>query len=366
MSRPRRILRPAFLAATLATLVVACTSAPTRTAIPAPLVTNAPSTTSATALPAATPPPTATCPPDGGFSDGSIDVRLIDGFETIELDAVEGEPAGTPDPGEPVETIDPADFQVVGTALGGTDMPTSLAVDTPIAGDVATITELSAEFVPFGGGEPLAVGTSFDAAAVTLRLPDREVRGTLRVSATWTTQCGAGEGTGTIRLAVLPATVAAGCPSDDEGLQNTVVLLQEEQVQLDTIDVQLGIVGWSGRWIPAVATDEIPRFAGWDQGETLTVEPGASVVLREAVDDLRLVSIRVTFYDRADVLAYLDPSSTDDVTTLDVIRRNAGAQGRAGIPAPLDPGRYVFEVVGVWQTSCLNLDTYAVIGVDVR
>lgn len=347
----------------LALVLVACSGVPARTGAPTAPLRTAGATATTTARPSATTAPAATCPA-AGFQDASIDLRLLESHETIELQADDGEPAGTPDPGEPFETVDPADAQVVGTVLGGTDIETDL--DTGDDDDSLVITALDAEFLPFGSGEALAVETAFADRELSLRFPDRETRGTLRVSVSWTTPCGAGQGSGSMRLAVLPSSVAAGCPPDEQGLENTVVALQGEEVEVGTLGVPLGIVGWSARWLPAVATDEIPRFAGWDQDATQQAAPGASLVLREEVADLRLVSIRVTFYDRAEVVEYLQPDSTNDPTTLDVIRRNAGPQGRAGIPAPLDPGRYVYEIVGVWQTSCLDLDTYAVVGVDVR
>ena len=113
------------------------------------------------------------------------------------------------------------------------------------------------------------------------------------------------------------------------------------------------------------AVDDFPQFSGWDQVSSVAVQTGTSIVLRESIDDVSLISVRASFYRREDVEAYLDPNSTIELNTVDIQRRSAGAKGRIGIPVTLDPGRYVMEVQGEAQTSCLNLQTYQVISIDV-
>lgn len=362
LPRMRSSTRCVAVLATVVVVLSACSvgGAATPRPIRTPNVTAGP----ATVEPAVTPAPSipATCPPGQDFSEATLDIPTIEGIEPIEL-RVDASP-GEPDPTDAGEPVDPSDSQVTGTVLGGRDIELALDVDTPIPGDRGSISNLAAELLAFGSATPLAVDVTFDGATATIRLPDLETRGTLRISASWTTSCGAGEGSGSIRLAVLPSSVASGCVDTDVTAE-VIAALEEESIQLDSMRVPLVIVSWSERWLDSQFVDEIPQFAGWDRDATLEVAPDQSIVLRESVDDLRLVSVRVVVYDRANVIEFLDPDSTVEAETVDVIRRNAGPLGRAGIPAPIDPGRYVFEVQAVWQTSCLNLESYAVIGVDV-
>ena len=346
-------------------LLAACGSAtPTRpitTAAPTlPVITLAP-----TATPAATEAP-ATCRPNDASPTGTLRIRALDGDGSMELGPIDALPTLAPAPtaSEPAPTLDP-DLIVDATLLGGTDLEVSVDVESAFDGDSVTITSLSGEFVPIGGpARPLEATIGDGDAAI--RLPDVDATGSLRVTAAWATACGTGDGAGQLTIAVVDSSIAAGCPTTDEGFFDLLTDLAPATVTYDTITVPLGVTGWSGRWFEANGVDDFPQFSGWDPDAGIVVAPGASIVLRESVDGLALVSVRAGIYLRDEVEAYIEPGSSTELNVYDVQRRSAGPLGRIGIPAPLEPGRYVFEVQGEAQTSCLDLDTYEVISVEVR
>jgi hypothetical protein len=360
LNLPRWLLVPA-----IALLLAACSgSRPTRAPTTPPALTPIPVITLApTATPLVTAPP-ATCPAGDSTSTATLDIRTTDGIHSIELD--EGDlPSIAPVPtdGEPPDP----DAAPGPTVLGGTDIVASLTVEAIIDGDVATITALTLDFVPAGASEAEAVEVTIEGDRATLRLPDATATGTLRASAEWTTSCGTGAGAGSMGLAVVESAIAAGCPTTEEGFADQLNELAGKVVTFDTLSVPLGVSGWSARWQPdAAGVDDFPQFSGCDSATSVTVAQGASIVLREAIDDLSLLSLRAAFFERADVEAYLDPDSTSELNSVNIQRRSAGEKGRIGIPVNLDPGSYVMEVQGTSQTSCFDLQTYAVISVEVR
>lgn len=347
-------------------LLAACGSTtPTRPITTAtatlPVITLAP-----TATPAATEVP-ATCRPQDANTTATLDIRTTAGLQALELGPIDELATLPPAPtaGAPRPTADP-DLFVEATLLGATDIDVGISIDSTFEGDLGMITALTAEFVPIGAAVAVQVEVEIDRGAVTIRLPDMDATGSLRATASWTTSCGTGEGAGAITVTLLDSSVAAGCPTTSDGLLAQVMALQATKVAYDTLQVPIGAYGWSGRWVPGEAVDDFPQFSGWDRDAALVVAPRASIVLRESTEDLSLLSVRAGIYLRAEVEAYIEPGSSTELNVFDVQRRSAGPLGRIGIPAPLEPGRYVFEVQGDAQTACLNLDTYQVISVEVR
>jgi hypothetical protein len=305
--------------------------------------------------------PTASCAPDGAdASDAILDIWTLDSIEEIDLEAASGLPTVAP-----AATLDPNEVPVNGLVLGGTQIETTLFADGGF-GEAPSVTSVTADFVPFGSGAARPVEATVEGADVQLRLPDDDARGLLRIAIAWTSACGSAAAVGEIPLRVLDSSVAAGCPTSADELFDSLTSLADQTIQFETVEVPLAIVGWSGRWIVANGVTDGPQFEPWERDAVIATAPGASVVVRHAIDDLQLQSIRTAMYERDVVEAYLEPDSTTELTTYDSIRRSAGPLGRVGIPAPLEAGRYVFEAQGTWQTSCLSLVTYNTVSVDVR
>lgn len=345
--------------ATIALIVGACDSSGLRpsassAASAPPMLT--PATLTPTSTPAVTRQPPETCPPDPGTIQASLEIQTPTGFETVDIQA---------DPLPSPASVDPLEIPIVATLLGGVDVTVVIRMSGG-PDDTAEIPALTADFLPFGTATTLPVSVEVDGTTASLRLPDRDLKGQLRVSVSWSTSCTSGDGTGAVGMSVVDSSVAAGCPSTATGLEANLAGFASMHATVGTVDVPLIITGWTGRWIADAGASDIPEFAGWDRDSAATAAPGASVVLSEAIADLALVSIRASTYLRADVVAYLEPDSTDDLGTLAVVRRPANAKGRAGIPVPLEPGSYVIEIEGVWLTPCLSLETYTAVSVDVR
>ena len=334
----------------LALSTVACgrslaSSPPAVTPSPVP-----PPTVEPTIAPTPTPVP---CPADPAAVMGWFDLQSLGDVAILELA-----------PGElgPSASVEPHVVAVQATLLGGT-ASVRLGLDDLPAGEAPTLTRVVADFVPLESTTPEPVGTLVDGDTVTLTLPDRDVRGVLRVEAAWTSSCGAGGGGGSIGVELLDSSVAEGCPTTSDGLLEQVVGFQDTTFSVGTLDVPIVIVGWSGRWTAASAIDDFPQFSGWDTairtdaaGETLP----ARDVLGDGIDYTRL---RFAFFQRADVVAFLE-GSLDEVPVVEVVNRNPTASGRMNIPMEFPPGAYVVEIQGTWQTPCLNLDSYTVVSLD--
>ncbi|MEO8273218.1 MAG: hypothetical protein ABI620_04060 [Chloroflexota bacterium] len=294
-----------------------------------------------------TPEPVATCP--AAPSPAELIFQTGPGTELIPLD---GEPLPTP------EVVDAASVPIVATVLGGVEHVATVSLDEgPVDG--IEITEATADFLPFDTATTLPVKPTIDGGAVAIVLPDSTLSGQLRISVSWSGTCGTGDGSGSLALALVKSAVAAGCPATSDRLLAETAKLDGLQLHAGTLAIPLILTGWSGRWIAGVGASDIPQFAGWDQSRAVTAAPGALVVISETVDALSMVGIQVSIYRRADVLAFLAPDSTGELDTLAFIHRNPGPKGRASIPAPLEQGRYVVEVVGTWLTPCLGLETYS-------
>jgi hypothetical protein len=297
--------------------------------------------------------PVATCP----ATPSSAELAFQAGPET-DLIPLDTEPLPTP------EAVDAASVAIVTTVLGGVEHVASVTLDDGPS-DGITITDATADFLPFETASTVPVKATIDGATVAFVLPDSTLAGQLRISVSWSGKCGEGTGAGSIGLAVARSTVAAGCPAAD-GLIGEVAKFDGLHASAGTLRIPLIVTGWSGRWVPGAGASDVPQFAGWDQAHAVTAAPGALVVVSETVDDLALQGIQVSIYLRADVLAFLEPDSTGELDTLAFIHRNAGPKGRTSIPAPLEPGRYVLEVVGTWLTPCLSLETYSPFSLEVH
>jgi hypothetical protein len=241
-----------------------------------------------------------------------------------------------------------------------------LVVDTELPGDEPAITSIAVEFRPDGAPVWIQAATAIDGSIVTVTVPDVDAKGFLRATVAWTTNCDAGQGSGQLAIVILHSSVAAGCPTTGEGLQQALAPISNDFVTFDALTVPIDVIGYSPRWFEGEFTSDFGQFSGWDRDAGITVARDASIVMREDVDELSLISVRAAFFNRADVEAYLDPDSTNEVNTVDVQRRSAGVKGRIGIPVRLDPGRYVMEVASLMQTRCADLQAYSVVSLDVR
>jgi hypothetical protein len=321
----------------------------TTPAAPSP---SAPQTASPTTLPTAEPP--ATCPPEP--SRAELVLQTGPGSESIPLDA---EPLPSP------ASVDAAVIPIVATVLGGIAHDASVALDQGPA-DGLEITEATADFLPFGTATTQPVKATIGGGTVAFVLPDAALSGQLRFDLAWSGPCGTGAGTGSVGLTLVRKAVAAGCPSASDELATDVARFEDLRAKAGTLGIPLIPTGWSGRWIPGAGASDVPEFAGWDRDHAVTAAPESPVVMSETVDDLSLVGIQISIYTRADVLAFLEPDSAGELDTLAFIHRNANLKGRASVPAPLEPGSYVVEVVGAWLTPCLSLDTYSPFSLEVR
>lgn len=356
--------RSGFLAtiAVVALVVSACIGeTPTPTSIPATLAPATPSpapTPIVTAQPtfAPTPRPTVNCTASGA-SEAGMNLLTPVGFETVDLQTGALE--------SPI-AVEPSEVPIVSTVVGGIELQADLHVGDGLEA-TTVISAITADFVPFGLASALPVTATFSGSTASLRLPDKRVDGQLRVAISWTTECGTGQSTGTIGLTVVPSSVTAGCPTAADDLADALSSLgKAPRVTIGTLVEPITVVAWSGRWILGNGASDVPQFAGWDDSRAVVAAPEAPIVVRESIDDLALVMIQAGIFRRADVDAYLAGGSIDDLETLAFVRRNANAKGRASIPAPLEPGRYVIELTGSWLTSCLSVETYNVVSLQVR
>ena len=316
---------------------------------------------------APTPAPTATAVPtleptadpcaDSASTGASLELHGIDGLLSLELDA------GDPGPGA---TISPTVIEATDTALGGpTDVVLQLGLDDTDDASIELIS-LTADFVPFEATMAEPVSVAIDGRTARLELPGRDVTGVLRVAAAWTSPCGEGNGGGRLGLKLIDPRLSAGCPPTSEGLREQVEALQATTLRLGGpggVQLPIGIVGWSGRWTDAAAIDEVPQFAGWDTAIVVSVPAGATMNVKDVLDGTDFTQLRFAFYERSEVVAWLD-GSRDELTPVDIIRKNPSATGGVEVPLDFAPGRYVVEIQGAWQTPCLDLDTYVVVSVD--
>ncbi len=343
--------RTAFLVLGLVSILVAVSACGgNATPQPTPEATVLP-TVVPTAVPTPTPDPCA----DPDAIDATLQVHGIEGL--LSLDLAPGDPG-------PAATINPFLAEATDPVLGG---PATLELQVELAGGEATdveIDEIVADFVAFEATESEPVIATVDGATVTLQLPDRDVSGVLRVAASWTTACGPGSGGGRIGLRVLDPALAAGCPTTSDGLLEQVIELQATTLRVGTLHVPIGIVAWSGRWIDASAIDEVPQFAGWDTSISATVPAGENLPVKDSLGDgIDYQTLRFAFYRRADVEAYL-AGTLDEVSSVDVVRKNPSATGGVSVPLEFAPGRYVVEIQGTWQTPCLTLGSSTAVSVD--
>lgn len=316
------------------------TSAPTAVPTPSPVPTSAP-----TVDPCADP-----------ASGASFELHTIDGL--VELPLTAGDPG-------PAATINPTIVEETNQMLGGTAL-LELGVDLNVNPASVRLRTVTADFAPFEATESVPVEATIDGSTATLHLPGREVSGLLRVAATWSSACGEASGGGRLGLDLLDPSVAEGCPATSDGLQAQVVDLQKTTLRVGGpagVKLPIGIVGWTARWSDAAAIDDIPQFAGWDTGVVVTVPAGSTMNVKDVLDGIDFTSLRLAFYRRADVTAWL-AGTLDEIASVDVVRKNPSATGGVEVPLDFPPGQYVVEIQGAYQTPCLRLDTYAVLSVD--
>jgi len=357
------MVRP--LALWLAMLLVAGCSSSGRATPPAPAATSvlpsAASTGSPT--PASTPtepPPTPfACPPLPSAVDASFALGVATGVVVMPL-----EPGVAVDPAASFAPIDPGDIVIEGTALGGTELRGTITIDELADDPSIAITAMTARFVPLDASSSSAVGVTPDGADAVITLPNRDADGRLMLEVDWSSSCGSGSAGGEIALTVVNSKVAAGCPTTDDAVFAALQDLGKLRITIGGLSEPLDIISWQTRWMPGNGVDDFGTlFPNWDRGAVITVAPGANVAVREKVDGLDLVSVRAPIYARADVDTYFETDAFPDPVT--VVRRNVNPKGNVNIPAPLDPGSYVFDVQATWRTSCFELQTTRSVSVKV-
>ena len=318
-----------------------------------PRPTDAPTIAPPTAEPTVVPTIDQCADPDS--REASLVIHGIEGLVALELTAG--------DPG-PAATINPFLSEPTDTVLGG---PAAVELQVELAGGEAAGVQLEqvvADFVPFEATASEPVTVTIDGATAVLELPSRDVSGIVRVAASWTTPCGPGSGGGKLGLKVLDPALAAGCPSTSDGLLEQVTDLQATTLRVGTLRIPIGIVAWSGRWIDASAIDEVPQFAGWDTSIAATVPAGENLPVKDTLGDgIDYETLRFGFYRRADVEAYL-AGTLDEISSVDVVRKNPSATGGVSVPLEFAPGSYVVEIQGTWQTHCLKVDSVTSVSVN--
>ena len=333
----------------LVLLTVGC-SGPAPTLRPTAVPTAVPVTPAPTVTPTIDP-----CA-DPSTSESSLVIHGIEGLLALELAAG--------DPG-PAATVNPFLSEATEPVLGGAaNLELQVELANGAAATAVQLDSITADFVPFEATASEPVSATVDGATATLELPSRDVSGVLRVSAAWTTACGPGSGGGKLGLKVLDPGLAAGCPTTSDGLFEQVTELQATTLRVGTLRIPIGIVAWSGRWTDASAIDEVPQFAGWDTSIATTVPAGENLPVKDTLGDgIDYLTLRFAFYHRADVEAFL-AGTLDEISSVDVVRKNPSATGGVSVPLEFAPGAYVVEIQGTWQTACLNLDSYTAVSVD--
>ena len=314
-------------------------------------------------VPPTQPPPTPfACPALPGAVTASLDLRTATGVVSIPL-----EPGVTvPMPSASIAPIDPANVAIEGTVLGGTELRGDLVLEEFQGDPAIVITALTARFVPLDASPSAPVVPALDGASIVLTLPDKDAVGRLLLQLDWNTSCGPGEGGGAAALTVQNSTIAAGCPTTADAMLAAVRDAADLHITIGGVPEPLDVYGWSARWTIGNGVDDYGTlFPNWDRSVVITVAPEAFVAVREKVDDLHLVSVRASIYNRADVDAYFAPNSSQEIDPVTVIRRDVNPSGNVNIPAPLDPGTYVFDIDATWLTSCFELNTTRSVSVKV-
>ncbi|HEY8239174.1 MAG TPA: hypothetical protein VIF63_07040 [Candidatus Limnocylindrales bacterium] len=300
-----------------------------------------------------TPEPTVRCV--AGSDEAELDLLTARGHFTIEL---------LPMPLPAPELVDASIVPVEGILVGGAQLTAEVQGD--FSSSDAAFTAVTADFVPFGTTAAIPLDATFEGSMIGVGLQDSAVSGRLRIFVAWTTPCGSREGSGEIGLTIVNSSVVAGCPTTGAGMEDAVAALQDAHVTVGTAELPFTVVAASARWFGGNIDSLVPQFSGWDRGLSVVVAPATSLLLKKAIEDLSAISIRTTIYKRADVIEYLSPDSTIDLRSVSVTNRTPGPKGNVGLPVPDATGSYVYEIQGQWQTSCINVETYMVVSVEVR
>ena len=73
--------------------------------------------------------------------------------------------------------------------------------------------------------------------------------------------------------------------------------------------------------------------------------------------------VTAPIYRRADVDAYFETG--DAPRSVAIVKRPVNVKGYVNIPAPLEPGDYVFDIDVSWLTPCFELSTTRSVSVTV-
>ncbi|HJP89146.1 MAG TPA: hypothetical protein VJ850_08945 [Candidatus Limnocylindrales bacterium] len=336
------------------------TAPPSRAASPGPSPSpSVPDLSSFTPFPVATP-TSEPCPGEPIQWNATLDLKTGTGVVSIDLQ----DGVTVPLPSESVTPVDPAEVVIEGTVLGGTETRGDLVLGDLDDDSATVITALTARFLPLDGSAAAPVAVALDGRSLSLTLPDKDSVGRLLLQIDWNTRCGSGSGGGGTAVLVQNSKVAAGCPTTDDAMMSALKKIGAYRITIGGLDEPLDVDAWSARWSIGNGVDDYGTFfPNWAKTDLVTVGPGVFVPVREKVDELHLVSVRASIYDRADVDASID--SNGDVDPVTVVRRDVNPNGNVNIPAPLDPGNYVFVVEANWLTNCFEIHTTRTIAVKV-
>ncbi|HET7182183.1 MAG TPA: hypothetical protein VFI15_08140 [Candidatus Limnocylindrales bacterium] len=365
MTHPRGLSLTIAAAAAVVAGCIGFTGDPTGappTVSPSPAPTRSfPDFASFTPFPVATP-TQLTCAPEPADWGATLDLATATGIVSIPLDP----DVSVPMPSESIAPVDPADVVVEGTVLGGTLLTGDLALGLLDDDPSIAVTDLTARFIPLDASPAAPVVVAVDGASITLTLPDKSAVGRLILQVGWTSRCGAGAGGGATVLTVANSEVAAGCPSTTDEIEAAFQDINKLRITIGGIAEPLDVYMWNTRWTPGAGTSDFGTlFPNWDRDTVITAAPGENVAVREKVDDLQLISVRAGIYHRADVDAYFGGGAAEDLDPVTVVRRDVNPKGNINIPAPLEPGLYVFDVDASWLTSCFELQTTRSVSVRV-
>lgn len=219
--------------------------------------------------------------------------------------------------------------------------------------------------VPGEGRNELAAPiTASDS--VTLSIPDRDLRGTLRLEFEASDRCLRYTGSGVGQVQVVRAATVDACPVDHEGYAAHWATLADPPLMVGDVPVDLGRIETLGLWTEyAVSSQGNTGLTTWSpDSETTKGVAGGTVRSEPANPALRLPFLEAVFYRRK---AVVDMQAGGDWPS-PVFRSTADpyADGHFELLVPSRAGRYVASLHVQWESACAYGGAAGAIGVDVE